>query len=288
MYQFPKKFFPKTLNYYLQCPFKFKAYSDPEIKAKFVESYENYIGKVIHLVLRDFFDIKKVPIEKRREQDIDDMVRKAWARIPKSSFTQEFWKAEDRLKLFGSLEQERAFGMRTIALLKNYLANVDLSVVPLALEDWMDADIKIDDEENAKLAGRIDRIDQDSSSMISVWDYKTGKLPFYHSINGIIEHDFQLPVYAVIASKLYPFAQKIRVGLIYIRYSRVYDVTWTRDDLSKLESKIASLIRRIKEDKEFLPRPNNLCNWCEYKDICPLRKEIRKKGKDNNIDEVSW
>lgn len=287
MYQFPKKIFPKTLNYYLQCPFKFKAYCDSEVKAKFVESYENYIGKVIHLVLRDLFDIRKVPIDKREEQSIDNMVKKAWARMPKSNFGQEFWKEEDRLKLFGSLEQERAFGMKTITILKNYLSSADLSVIPLALEDWMDTDISIGGEETVKLAGRIDRIDQESSSTISVWDYKTGKLPFYHNINDIIKHDLQLPVYAIIASRLYPFAQKIRAGLIYVRYSKIYDISWDKEHLKKIESNIVSLIKKIRSDKEFLPQPNNLCNWCEYKDICPLRKEIQKRDK-RDVDEVNW
>ena len=287
MYHFPEKIFPKALNYYLQCPFKFKSYCDSEVKAKFVETYENYIGKVIHLVLRDLFDIKKVPIDKRKEQNIDDMVKKAWARIPKSNFSKEFWRSEDRLKLFGSLEQERAFGMRTITILKNYLSHTDLSVVPLSLEDWMDADINIGNGEIVKIAGRIDRIDQDSSSSISVWDYKTGKLPFYHNINDIIKHDLQLPIYAVIASKLYPFAQNIRVGLIYVKYSKIYHVVWNKEQLKEIEENISSLIRRIKSDQEFIPKPNNLCNWCEYKDICPLRKEI-EKNNHKKVDEVNW
>ena len=287
MYKFPEKIFPKALNYYLQCPFKFKSYSDSEVKAKFVETYENYIGKVIHSVLKDLFDIKKVPINKRREQNIGEMVKSAWARMPKSNFTQEFWKAKDRLMLFGSLEQERAFGMNTIAILKNYLSRADLSVIPLSLEDWMDTEINIGNNESVKIAGRIDRIDQDSSSAISVWDYKTGKLPFYHNINDIIKHDLQLPLYAVIASKLHPFAEKIRVGLIYVRYSKIYDVTWDKAYLKEIESQIASLIQRIKNDKEFIPRLNNLCNWCEYKDICPLRSEIEKKNK-RDIEEVNW
>jgi|GEM_PF-591480 len=287
MYKFPEKFFPNTLNAYLQCPFKFKAHCDPEIKAKFVDTPQNYVGKVIHAVLRDFFDITKVPIDKRAEQNISDMVKKAWVRIPKNNFEKEFWRVEDRINLFGSREQERAFGLKTITILRNYLSGADLSVLPLSLEEWMETDLDIGINKKVKIAGRIDRIDQNSPSFISVWDYKTGKLPFYKNVNDIVKNDLQLPLYALIVSKLYPFVEKIRVGLIYVRFSKIYDITWDRNQLKEIESKIVSLINRIREDDKFLPRRNNLCKWCEYKDICPLAREIEEKNEEN-IDEVDW
>ncbi len=285
-YKFPEKFFPKTLNSYIQCPFKFKAHCDSEIKAKFVNTPQNYVGKVIHAVLRDFFDITNVPINKRKEQNIEDMVRKTWARIPKDNFGKEFWGAEERIKLFGSPEQERAFGMRAIATLKNYLSKADLSVIPLFLEDWVKSDFCDEEGKKYKLAGRIDRIDQDSSSSISVWDYKTGKLPYYNDINKIISNDVQLPIYALLASKLNPFAEKIRVGLIYVSYSKVYSVVWDRRQLNDIKKRIISIIKKIENDKEFLPRANKLCPWCEYRNICPLWNESKKKS--NKIDEVDW
>ena len=61
-YKFPEKIFPNVLTYYLQCPFKFKCYGDKEIKAEFIENPESFVGKAMHLVLKDFFDITKIPI----------------------------------------------------------------------------------------------------------------------------------------------------------------------------------------------------------------------------------
>lgn len=68
-YIFPEKIFPNALTHYLQCPFKFKCHNDKEIKAEFIESPESFVGKVMHLVLKDFFDITKIPINKRIHQD---------------------------------------------------------------------------------------------------------------------------------------------------------------------------------------------------------------------------
>ena len=283
-YIFPKKIFPSALNKYLLCPFQFKCHNDKEIKAKFVDTPENFIGNVVHMTLKNFFDISEIPINKRREQDISKMVRYSWARIPKTGMSKIYWTAEQRNKLFESIDQEKAFGLKTIAMLENYIASTDLSVVPLSLEDWMEYNIG-----NFLIAGRIDRIDQDSNSSISVWDYKTGKLPFFSTIEEIIENDVQIPIYAIIASKLNPFAKKIRAGLIYIKYSKIYETEWTKEGLKDLETKVIDILEKAKNDKQLLPQINKLCNWCEYKNICPAwKKKSKNKPLEKKVDEVSW
>jgi len=286
-YIFPKKIFPSALNKYLQCPFQFKCHNDKEVKAEFVETPENFIGNVVHMVLKDFFDISKTPIDKRKEQDIGEMVRYSWARVSQNNFSKNYWTAKQRNKLFKSIEQEKAFGLKTIAMLSNYISSADLSVIPLSLEDWMECHIG-----KFLIAGKIDRIDQDSKSSISVWDYKTGKLPFHDSMEKIIENDIQIPIYAIIASKLNPFAEKIRGGLIYIKYSKVYEAEWTKTQLKEIEEKIISIIEKVKNDNELLPKINKFCDWCEYKNICPAQKEKLIKnpeGKDKKqVDEVAW
>ena len=106
-YKFPEKIYPNTINTYLQCPFKFKCHCDRDVKAEFVESSESFVGKAIHLALKDFFDVSKVPMEKRKNQDAGKMLRTAWARVPKNEWLNELWSAEERANLFGSKDQEK-------------------------------------------------------------------------------------------------------------------------------------------------------------------------------------
>ena len=283
-YIFPTKIFPETLNKYIQCPFKFKCYNDREIKREFIENTESFVGKVIHLVLRHFFDIRKVPIDKRREQDIGELVRYFWVRIPKDRFnrhSRNYWNEEDRRRLFGSEEQEKAFGLQAIAILNNYITNADLSVTPLFLEDWIDCQV-----DEFIISGRVDRIDQDSETAISVWDYKTGKLPYHDSIEEMMEEDVQVPIYAIIASKRNPFAEKIRGGLIYVKYSKVYDKVWTKNELGEVENRIVNIIKKARDDNDLLPRINQLCPWCEYREVCPEKDKIEQSY--TKIDEVNW
>ncbi len=280
-YIFPKKIFPSTLSKYLKCPFQFKCHNDRDVKPAFVENPLSFMGKAMHLVLKDLFDITKVSADKRKEQDLSQMVRYTWARIPKSSFTKEYWSDKERNQLFGSKEQEKSFGLQTIAMLKNYVASMDSSVTPLFLEDWMDCQAG-----EFTISGQIDRIDQDSESLISVWDYKTGKLPYHDSVEKMMEEDLQIPIYAVIASKRNPFAKKIRAGLIYIKYSKVYDIVWTREQLVEIENMIIVTIKKARDDNQLLPRINKLCPWCDYIAVCPEKDKVEERNK--RVDEVSW
>lgn len=280
-YKFPDKIFPNAINTYLQCPFKFKCQSDPDVKAEFVDTPENFVGKAMHQALQDFFDISKISVEERKSQDIGQLLRQAWARIPKSGWSKDVWTAKDRAELFGSVDQEKAYGLQAVAVLSNYILSADLSVIPLALEDWMDCKVG-----SFKIAGRVDRIDQDSKTAISVWDYKTGKLPFHETIDKIIQEDLQVPIYAVIASKLFPFVQTIKSGLIYLKYSKEYTKVWTREELKQVEREIITAINKAKEDTSFAPRLNKLCPWCEYINVCPLKDQIGDKKK--KVEEVSW
>lgn len=280
-YIFPEKIFPSALNKYIQCPFKFKCHNDKEVKVEFVEKPENFTGKIIHSVLEYLFDITKAAADQRREQDLGQLVRYFWVRMPKSSFSKDYLNNEERRRLFGSEEQEKAFGLRTIAILNNYIAETDLSVIPLSLEDWMDCQVG-----EFTISGKIDRIDQDSGESISVWDYKTGKLPFHDNLEKMMREDLQIPIYAVIASKRNPFAKKIRAGLIYIKYSKVFDIIWTKEQLEKIENRIIDIIKKAKDDNKLLPSINKLCPWCEYKNICPDKDKI--EGRYKKIDEVTW
>jgi len=280
-YIFPEKIFANALTNYLQCPFKFQCHNDKEIRAEFVESPESFVGKVIHIVLKDFFDVKEVLIDKRKYQDLSKMLKHSWARVPKNGWSNDYWSAEERAKLFGSTEQEKVFGLQAIAILSNYISNADLSALPLSLEDWMECNIG-----EFTIAGRIDRIDQDSESSISVWDYKTGKLPFHKKVEEMMKEDLQVPVYAIIASKLNPFAEKIRAGLIYVKYSRIYDIVWDKNQLKEIENEIIVTIKKARQDNDLLPRINKLCPWCEYKEACPDKDKIEERY--TKIDEVIW
>jgi putative RecB family exonuclease len=281
MYQFPLKVFPNHLNDFARCPRKFRCGCDPEVKVPFEANQETFIGKAMHAALRAFFDLRKLPMHDRRPDRIRDLLRNAWSRLPKG-FGSAYWTPAERRQLFGSTEQERACGQHAFAVLENFLSRADLSVVPLILEEWLTCTT-----DGVTLGGCIDRIDQDGESAISVWDYKTGKPPFHKTAQDLIESgDYQLPLYGIIAGQRFPFAQKVRVGLIYVATSEVQQLTWTREELDRVKEAVAAFILRMKSEDKFAPRINPLCDWCAYQDTCPAQ-EASPDHKEV-VEELCW
>jgi RecB family exonuclease len=279
MYRFPERVFPSHLNDFARCPFKFRCKHDTELKAEYALTPDTFVGKAIHAALKSFFDIKEVLLHERKPERIGQLLRHVWGRIRKGH-DKGYWSKVEREKLFGSLEHERARGLRAIRPLENYLATTDLSVIPLALEQWLECRVQ-----GQSLGDCIDRIDQDDSRAISVWDYKTGKLP-YHNPCEDSAGDYQLPVYAIIAAHRFPFAETVRAGLIYVEFSEVYVRTWTRHQLAEVTEQVLGCIDKIRSEREFRPSVNGLCRWCEYLQLCPERDNVTTKAPE--IEEVGW
>jgi hypothetical protein len=230
----------------------------------------------MHVALRRFFDVRQVPLSERRPERIGELLRNAWSRLPKGVSRDGVWSRTDRVQLFGSLEQERSCGLQAISALENYLLQTNLSVVPLALETWLDFPVN-----GVTLAGRIDRIDQEGERGVAVWDYKTGKLPYYKTAQEIIDAgDYQLPLYALLAGRRFPHADVVRAGLIYVRFNEVYQLNWTRNELTGITEEVLGFVGKMKAEQEFAPTVNALCPWCEYREGCP--------GMQKGFDEVLW
>ena len=113
--------------------------------------------------------------------------------------------------------------------------------------------------------GTIDRIDQ-IGDKIKIIDYKTGrpkdKLTF--------EKKEQLLIYQLAISEL--FSQPIAsLSFYYLDNNSEVEFLGDKDDLAKIKEKITATIAEIKQG-QFLPRPSQLCKFCDFRDICEFRK----------------
>ena len=273
MYLFPKKIFPSNLNNYLLCPFKWKCMNDSSLKPPFIYSIPTFTGKALHLVLYKIFDISQTSIHDRLSKEvISSKFDKAWKEVEKNRH--EAFTEDERKKFFGSVEQEEAHKTQSREKLFLYLSNLQeyTKVVPIMLEDWIDCNVG-----EFFIGSRIDRLDA-SSSKIKVIDYKTGKLPYENSLDDIIKKDSQMVFNAIILLKRYASAPEVEACLDYISHCFTYGATWVRSRVTEMEHKLLALLRKIKDEKEFSPKKNPLCDWCNFQDTeCPLfKKEISK------------
>ena len=127
--------------------------------------------------------------------------------------------------------------------------------------------------EEYRIEGFIDRLSLGPDGVFEIHDYKTSRsLPSQEKL----DQDWQLAIYDLAVRHSWPDAQEVRLVWHYVRHGKSLVSRRTLKELEVLKKEIASLIETIKHDHEFLPRKSALCDWCEYRDLCPLWSHAEK------------
>ncbi len=135
-----------------------------------------------------------------------------------------------------------------------------------------------DEENNEKhiLTGVIDRIDKNQeNNSYEVIDYKTAKkIP----TQNIVDQNLQMSVYHLGLIKRWPhlLAQDIKLSFYFLKHKEKISSLRSEEQLKNTEKFIIKTINEIKEkiknNYNFQPISSALCNWCGYKQMCPLWK----------------
>lgn len=122
------------------------------------------------------------------------------------------------------------------------------------------------EEGEYKIEGFVDRLVLAKDGAFEIHDYKTAKtLPS----QADMDEDWQLALYELAIRHEWPDTREVRLRWHYVRHGKV--ITSVRDAAARerLRADAAALIASIKRDHEFAPKVTPLCDWCEYKDLCP-------------------
>ncbi len=219
----------------------------------------------MHTALYKIFDISETPINERLLKDtIKSKLKAGWQMVEKKK--REYYTDKERLSLFSSIENENAYKQKCLQSLTMYMANVDnvASLVPFMLEDWIECRIG-----GFFIGSRVDRIDSIDAENIRVVDYKTGKLPFRDTLDKIAKEDYQMPFNAIIMSHRFRSIKTVKCELHYIAFGTIFDADWTIPQVKEMEDKLLLVLNEIKSAKTFEPKKNPLCDWCDFKYMCP-------------------
>ncbi len=143
-----------------------------------------------------------------------------------------------------------------------------------------------------RIEGFVDRLALAPDGAFEIVDYKTAKsLPNQEHV----DEDWQLALYELAVRREWPDTREVRLKWHYVRHGKT--LVSVRDDAARarLLSDAGALISEIKRDHAFVPKQSPLCDWCEYRDLCPLfADEVRvaaippaERAKDSGVKLVA-
>lgn len=152
--------------------------------------------------------------------------------------------------------------------------------------------------DDMSIRGVIDRVISGTKGGILVLDYKTSKR---EKTKIDLFKDSQLKSYTYVCSKLYKVPiNNITAGHYYPLTNNLVTIQYQLPSINSHIKEVKETIWRIRKCKltDCTPRLNQYCNWCAYKNICPLfnkegnlqknlneRKKVEKK-KFEDVQEV--
>jgi putative RecB family exonuclease len=164
-----------------------------------------------------------------------------------------------------SADEARTFVADAATLVEGYFRLEDPDTVDtVGVELTLEAEVG-----GLHLRGIVDRLDVTPEGEFVVVDYKTGRVP------SVLQEQQRLggvQFYALLCQHVLG-RRPVRVRLMYLREPLVIEAEPTEQAVRGTRQRTAavwSAIERACENEDFRPRPSALCNWCSFRDLCPV------------------
>ncbi len=263
------------LSTFEQCPFKFKLKYLDKIIPEIEKTIEIHLGKTVHDTLEWLY----TQVQDNKLPTIDAVIvyyAEKWEEkykpeiiIVKKDLTSKDYFDKGVEFIINYYTKHQPFDDGTIEIEKKILFNLDK-------------------KGKYKIQGFIDRLVHNTETKeYEVHDYKTANfLPSQEKI----DQDRQLALYSIGVKDM--FGQDKEVILIwhYLAHNQKICSKRTNQQLQQLKQETLELINKIEATEKFPHYISKLCDWCEYKSICPAwgNSPETEIEKNNNEELDIW
>jgi putative RecB family exonuclease len=248
------KFSPSKLDVYKNCARRYQyRYVDKISRRR--KTPETVVGVAVHAAFEELYGLVsggKVPTLPEVQALYEAALDSEWdetVQLKDARFTRADWKNVGRgcVELYYAAHAPFSED-RTVAVEKRV-------GFPLVVEGH-----------EYRIEGFVDRLSLAPDGAFEIHDYKTAKsLPNQEHADA----DWQLALYEIAVRREWPDAKAVRLKWHYVRHGKT--LTSERDAAARarLLDEVSRTVAAIKHDHEFKTNKGPLCDWCEYRDLCP-------------------
>jgi len=238
------------------CPLRYSYKYIEKVEKPAEETVEQFLGKRVHESLERLYkDLKFQKLNTLPEllEFYNSEWRKSWNDsiiLVRKDYSQENYRKMGEQFLSSYYARYQPFNHSTTIGLEQKIS------------------LNLDPEGRYRMTGVIDRLSCREDGTYEIHDYKTGVL----TPHSYLETERQLPLYALAIKHHYHDARTVNLVWHFLSADKEVVLTKTDEQLESLKKEIIKLIDDIEsrmESKDFPAKKSNLCDWCEFRSMCP-------------------
>ena len=233
-----------ALQTYEICPLQFKLEREWRIPGEVPAAME--YGATIHRILLAYY----ASVRLGRTIEDDQLI--------------ELFKTDLRAAGIEEKYQQELYERQGIEQLRGFLSSCKRVPVPQVLhtEEWFEMQIG-----QAKVVGRIDRIDQLGNGRVVITDYKTGRPKSQEDA----DRSLQLSIYALAAREKWGYHAD-QIAFYNLEENSAVVTRRSESQLQECKHKVEEVAGKIAAE-EFDAKPGFYCTFCAYRSLCPATEK---------------
>jgi len=228
------------------------------------ETVEAFVGRRAHETLQHFYDRLMEGVLLSHDELLAHL---------HNSWEQEWHDQVHIVRAEMSQDDYRQFAIRCVT---NYYQ----SHHPFSQDGTMSTEMAVlfvlDVDRDIHIRGYIDRLSRVGDGVYEIHDYKTSRrLPSQKSVDV----DRQLGFYHMAINQMVADASHIKLIWHYLAHNRRFVSQRSPDNLHRLRDSTIELIDRIDratEKRDFPAIRTRLCDWCDYRPVCPAWNPVQE------------